>query len=218
MASFNIDRFKSNLDTFGTIQSNKFFVRIGSYKLRDGRSTLTSRQDSELISFRADSVQWPGVNLDTMNTNRYGIGPSQKFPINASFNDITISFIDTKDLVIWHLISEWMSFGIFDFQGVNAGRYVPKYTLEYMKDYSTSIEINIFNNKGADITNDETFIKNAYKEANPVCKVMLNEAYPIALNYNSLNWDNNNSLFKVTTTFTFKNWYTDSPLATQFVT
>lgn len=218
MTSFNIDRFKTNLDTFGTIQSNKFFVRIGSYKLRDGKNILTSRQDSELISFRADSVQWPGVNLDTINTNRYGFGPSQKFPINASFNDITISFIDTKDLVIWHVISEWMSFGIFDFQGANRGTYVPKYTLEYMKDYSTSIEINIFNNKGADITSNQDFIKNPNREALPVGKVMLNEAYPIALNYNSLNWDNNNSLFKVTTTFTFKNWYSDSPLSTIFTT
>ena len=76
---------------------------------------------------------------------------------------------------------------------MNGGeRYVSNaasYLMGYKDGYSTDINIVIYDNTGI-----------------PVKVVTLYEAYPNSMNEIPLDWNNQNSLMKVTIGFTFKEW------------
>lgn len=181
---FNIANFSSHISKLGTLQTNKFIVRLKS-PLMFGPLTV-----NRVYEYRASSVRIPGVNLDTQNVFRYGIGPQQKFPTNVNFSDIDITFLDTADNALWKHFSDWMN-GIFDYTGAAGGRRAT-YGVEYKKYYETEVQIFVFDNDG-NVSN----------------VVVLKEAFPSSLNDVSMSWSENNKLYEFTTRFAFKEWYYD---------
>ena len=102
---------------------------------------------SDLLSFRADSVHIPGVTFETQQTHRFGIGPSQKYPTNVNFNEVSISFIEDRQSTIWKFLNSWIN-GIFQFANPVSPGAVPSYNLQYKDSYSTDITVNLYNNEG----------------------------------------------------------------------
>ena len=181
---FNIARFSAHINNSGTVQTNKFIVRIPPpIILRDGFDVI-----QRSIEYRANSVKVPGVDLDTQNVSRYGVGPSQKFPTNVNFTDVDINFLDTNGNYIWKYFAKWMN-GIFDYTGVSGGNE-PSYKVEYKKYYQTNIEIFVFDNAGSQ-TN----------------AIILKEAFPISLSDVSLSWSENNRLYEFSVRFSFREWF-----------
>ena len=181
---FNIARFSAHINNSGTVQTNKFIVRIPPPIILQNGFEVVQRS----IEYRANSVKVPGVDLDTQNVSRYGIGPSQKFPTNANFTDVDINFLDTNGNYIWKYFAKWMN-GIFDYTGVSGGSQ-PSYKVEYKKYYQTDIQIFVYDNDG-----------------NQTNLIILKEAFPISLSDVSLSWSENNKLYEFSVRFAFKEWF-----------
>jgi hypothetical protein len=173
--AFNISKFQQNILNNGILQTNKFIVEIGKQY-----SNI-----SELINFRAESVNIPGLKLDIASTRRYGIGPIQKIAQNVIFSDIYISFIDDKQNSIWKFLYAWLN-NIFQFTGSSNN---PAYTLSYKDDYISDILIHVFDNQGTEVT-----------------AIRLKEAFPTTLSDVSVSWAENNGIFRTTATFAYTEW------------
>jgi hypothetical protein len=188
---FNIADFSSNLNKHGTIQTNKFIVRIPPPMIF-GPSNI-----DPIIEYRASAVKVPGLSFDFQNNFRYGIGPQQKFPTNMHITDVDVTFIDTARSDIWRRFTKWMN-GIFDITGTSGGSQ-PSYVAEYKAYYETDIRIIIYDNDG--------YISNI---------VVLKEAYPVSLSDVSLSWSDNNRLYQFNVRFAFREWYYDGYNASTF--
>jgi len=182
MAGFNISEFSTKISDRGTLQNNKFFIKISSPAI------LANVYREEDLIFRASSIEIPGVSFEFANSFRYGVGPQQKTPSNPYFNDISVSFIEDDQNRIWKFFSRWTN-EIFNFD--TDRMYVTRYKSEYI---SPNFEIEIFNNEGT-----------------PVTKVILTEAFPSSLGNVGLSWNDKNNLMMVKVVFSFTDWYWGRP-------
>ena len=122
MPGFNINNFKSHINATGTLNSSKYLVNIVTPpgllggNVDNNRATVQNigRQLSDLITFRGDRIRTPGIAFASTNIFRYGIGPSEKKPFNATFSDIGISFIADKNGDLYSFFYSWMNY-IFNF-------------------------------------------------------------------------------------------------------
>lgn len=179
---FNISRFSGNLNRHGTLQTNKFIVRIPPPEI------FNPSQLDPIIEYRANNVRIPGAALDMQRAFRYGVGPEQKFPTNINFTDINVNFVDTQNKDIWKRFSFWFN-GIFDYTGLSGGSQA-SYKTEYKDYYTTDVEIHVFDNEG-----------------NRVNVVVLKEAFPTTLSEVGLSWSENNKLYEFSVGFAFREWY-----------
>jgi hypothetical protein len=187
MVGFNIAEFSSKINERGTIQNNKFLVKISKPTGSTDYFSLSPYKEEDLI-FRAASIEIPGVLFESTNSHRYGIGPQQKTPRNPNFNDISISFIEDERNAIWKFFSSWIN-QIFNFDSDRM--YVARYKSEYI---SPNFEIEVSNNKGI-----------------PVNSIILTEAFPSSLGNVSLSWNDKNNLMMVKVGFSFTDWYWQVP-------
>jgi len=188
---FNIADFSSNLNKFGTIQTNKFLIEIPAPEIL-GPTSL-----DRVIFYRASNVRIPGVTFDFQRVFRYGVGPEQKFPTNVNFTDISINFIDTVNNDIWKRFAIWFN-GIFDFTGRSGGSHA-SYKTEYKDYYATEVRIYVYDN--------EAILRNV---------VVLKDAFPTSLGDVNLSWSDNNKLYEFTVGFAFKEWYYDGYALQEF--
>jgi hypothetical protein len=183
MVGFNIAEFSARINDRGTLQTNKFLVQINN-----------PFQINNDLQFRASNISMPGVSLKYISTYRYGMGPEQKTPINVSFTDLSITFIEDKQNSIWKFFTTWID-SIFKFQPGTNGTTVAgtTYLSLYKDDYISQVmKILIFDNNG-----------------NNVNTINLTQAYPISIGNIELSWAEKSELMKVTVGFTFREWYFD---------
>lgn len=198
---FNVNNFKQNLDFFGYIKNNKFEVFVQAPKfLQNKYMKINERETSikdinNLLRFRIDQVRTPSASLLSIDTSRYGIGPTQKMPYNAQYFDTTFSILLDRNTDLWDFWYNWIN-GIFNFNGeepggnniFNGGR-IPNYTIEYKDEYSTNMMIVIYNDVG------ET-----------VKTINLYEAYPSSMREIQLAWNDNINLMRVAITVTYSSY------------
>jgi hypothetical protein len=198
---FNVNSFKQNLDFFGYIKNNKFEVFVQAPKfLQNKYMKINDRETSikdinNLLRFRIDQVRTPSASLLSIDTNRYGIGPTQKMPYNAQYFDTTFSILLDRNTDLWDFWYNWIN-GIFNFNGeepngnniFNGGR-IPNYTIEYKDEYSTNMMIVIYNDVG------ET-----------VKTINLYEAFPSSMREIQLAWNDNVNLMRVAITVTYSSY------------
>lgn len=180
--TFNIADFSAHINKFGTVQTNKFRVDIGTPAI------LRTVNNADLYQYRASSVRIPGVNFDMQNVSRYGVGPQQRFPTNVNFTDIDVTFVDTNYTALWKYFTIWMN-GIFDYTG-NSGGSQASYRVEYKKNYVADTDIYVYSNSG-DLIN----------------KVTLKESFPVSLGDVNLAWGENSRLYEFTVRFSFREWF-----------
>lgn len=181
MQGFNITQFSSHLRKTGTLQTNKFIVRIVPPKVMGQASDL-----EKLLQFRTEQATVPGVTLDTQNVNRHGMGPRQKFATNVAFSDMPIVFLDDADNTIWKYITLWIN-GAFDFGAAFGSSSL--YMTEYKQNYATDITVEVYDNMGY-----------------PVTAVLLREAFPVDCSEVSLSWGDQGTLFRVAARFAYTSW------------
>lgn len=199
MAGFNIASFSSEIGKTGYLQTNKYLVGFNSPPILqnfviDGKPV---NEIEKMIQIRADSVKIPGIALLMADANRYGIGPVQKMPYNASFTTNSISFIADRKAAIYKYFYTWIN-GIFEFAGATGSIVNGKSTLsrgasyqtEYKDNYTTDLHIYVFDNTGRQIK-----------------EIVMLKAFPESLNEVPMSWNQNNELMKVTVSFTFRDWH-----------
>lgn len=191
---FNISEFSASIAEYGVLQNNKFLVYFASPRSIQDSSYNTqgdsgfSLNTERIIQMRAEQARLPGIVALTKDVNRFGVGVVQKMPFNAQFTDTSITFIADANAEIYKYFYSWIT-SIVDFNGSNTQRGVATYKVGYKDDYATDIQIIVFDNYG-----------------NMVKTVTLYEAYPNTMNDIPLDWNNNNTLMKITVGFTFKEW------------
>ena len=94
---FNVNNFKTSLKDFGYVDNNSFMVYVQPPKILGGNNTGISRN----LSFRIDQVRAPGISIMNLDVNHYGIGPTQKKPVNAQYQEISISMIGDHYCEFW---------------------------------------------------------------------------------------------------------------------
>jgi hypothetical protein len=139
-----------------------------------------------------------------MPVKRHGYGVHEKMPVEATFSDVTFTFISDGYGVNWNFFQQWMNM-IFNYDMRNgidgssqtaqsfSGRQQP-YEIAYKSDYITDVEIIVFNASGSD-----------------VFTIVLRDAYPVALNPIQLNWGDTNDIMRIGISFTFTDWYRKLP-------
>lgn len=199
----NIDTFSSKISGSGYLTTNKFSVIMSPPPILFNASinnTGTTTQINNIandISFRIENIRTPGISLINGDVNRYGVGPTQKQPISAQFSETSISILSDGYGHIWQFWHNWLR-GIFEFTGttrsnVGISNKVPTYTSEYKNNYSTTIQIIIYDLFG-----------------NVIQKINLFEAFPISMNEIGLNWSDRGDLLRLNINLTYTEYTLES--------
>jgi hypothetical protein len=190
--AFNITQFSSHIKATGTLQTNKFLVDITSPA---GSIFSTNFRMNKMMQFRAEQIRIPGLNLGLERVNRYGVGPSQQFPNNVNFQDNNITFLDDGFNSIWKFFSGWMNL-IFSYKSSSNTGSIGAYEVAYKTDYARDMRIRVYDNDGMLVTT-----------------VVMKDSFPVSVGDVDLNWANNNQLFKVNVTFSYREWYIDKGIS-----
>ena len=98
--AFNISDFQSYIGDTGVLQTNKYDVQItldgalGGLGISgsDG-STMGVNESTVDILYRCTNASLPGLSMRTIDSNRFGIGVSEKMPFSANYTDISLTFL-----------------------------------------------------------------------------------------------------------------------------
>jgi hypothetical protein len=165
---------------FGGFLSNLANFNLAGLLGSVGDTVATSSVISQL-RYRIDQIRAPGVSLVSADVQRYGAGTTQKMPVMSQFNEISISMTSDGLGDIWQFWYTWLR-GINEFTGttsslIGVGTSLPSYTTEYKDNYSTTIELIIYDLYG-----------------NPTIKIDLFEAFPTAIRDVPLSWGDQGNL------------------------
>jgi hypothetical protein len=132
----------------------------------------TSRQ----LSFRCESAQLPGRNLDTTQMKIYGV--QESFPTQTTYDNLTLTFLVGDDMKEKIFFDSWLNW------------IQPTLTFDtkYKEDYSVLLRINQYN------------VENKLSMS-----VDLIDAFPIAVNQLDLDWSSD-SVHKLSVTFAYTMW------------
>ena len=197
---FNISSFKANIKDYGYLQTNKYEIYVKPPDVLLNNSIINFLGVSnnvdivKLIKFRTEEVYLPGISIQSADVSRYGIGPTQKFPFNAQFNEIRLTLVSDGYSQIWQFWYHWLR-SVFEFSGADrlrAGNRLPTYTAEYKNNHSSIIQIIVYDNLG-----------------NAIQKINLYEAFPTSMREIPVSWKENNELLKFSIMLTFKEFTLD---------
>jgi hypothetical protein len=180
---FNISTFSAQISDYGFLTPNKFQLIVTPPRIILNDSSEISNQ----LKFRVEGVIAPSINLTLMDVNRYGVGPVQKNPVNATFNTMSLTFVADSYSYIWNFWYQWIQ-QIFGFSGTQDNlsnnrsliNTPASYSLKYKEDYVTNISLQIFDTLG-----------------NISQTINYNQAYPFAISDTQLNWGETNQLLKI---------------------
>jgi hypothetical protein len=205
---FNINSFKTNIVDYGYLPTNKFelFLSPPAILRNSNINTLGTDAPVERIiknhQFRINQIRAPGVNLSVVDNAVYGIGTNQKFPVNAQFNDMSFEIFSDGYGEIWQFWHNWINtiFGFTSTTNAATGQAnkFASYTAKYKDEYSTTIQLRIYDNFGNDIQNFNFF-----------------EAFPISLREVPLSWGASNDMIKLTVGLTYKEHTIDGSSVTK---
>ena len=169
---FNLNRFKSEFVRLDPALTSHFFVTIPA-----------GGKQSSLVSFSCAGADLPGVTFNTTEARRYGVGPTYSYPTSNVLTDVQFSFMCDSTGIIQDYFHQWMN-RIFEY---NLDADLP-YTSAYLRDYATTLTIELFNRK-----------KNVYYTFELV------DAYPFAVGNAQLSWEGS-TLMRLPVSFKFKTY------------
>lgn len=133
--------------------------------------------DPATLALRCESATLPGRTLATSDLRIYG--PTEKYPYQSTYEDVTLTFIVTSSMIEKTLFSTWLDH-------INS----PKtWNFEYKSNYVTDILITQY-----DTSNREMH------------EVKLIEAFPISINQLDLDWSSDAPYHKLSVVFAFTYW------------
>jgi hypothetical protein len=196
---FNIAAFKSHVEKTGHLKNNQFevFVQLPlifqNTSLNNNGVSANLKTIGDSLRYRVEQVRAPGINLLSSEINRYGIGPTQKMPHSAQFNEITLSILVDGSAELWQFWYNWIR-SVFEFNGNESSRVgqanrIPTYTTEYKENYSSIVMIVIYDNFG-----------------NTIQRINLFEAFPTAIREIPLFWGDSQNLMKLSVSLSFSEY------------
>jgi hypothetical protein len=138
---------------------------------------LQQAVDSRTMSLRCESAVLPGRTLATSDLRIYG--PSEKFPYQSTYEDVSLTFIVTGSMIEKTLFDNWLN-------QINPQN---SWNFNFKSDYVTDISITQY-----DQADNEIHIVN------------LVEAFPISVNQLDLDWGSDAPYHKLTVTFAYTYW------------
>jgi hypothetical protein len=194
--AFDIDQLKSNIESQGYIKNNAFEVLITPPQILQNRAINnlgTSTPTKEIVDnlrFRIEQVRAPGIALISSDVNRYGVGPTQKVPVTAQFQETTFSILCDGFGDIWQFWNNWIR-GIFEFNGIDSARVgnasqFASYLNDYKSRYSTTMEIFVYDMFG-----------------NLINRINLYEAFPTSLREVNLAWNDTQNLMRLSVSIAY---------------
>lgn len=133
--------------------------------------------DSQTLSLRCENAQLPGRSISTGDLRIYG--PSEKYPYQSSYEDITLTFIVGGAMLEKTLFNEWMNY-------INPTQH---WNFEYKKNYVSDIIVTQY-----DISDNE------------IHNVKIVDAFPVSVTQLDLDWSNDSSYHKLNVTFAYTYW------------
>ena len=133
--------------------------------------------DSQTLSLRCENAQLPGRTISTGDLRIYG--PSEKFPYQSAYEDITLTFIVGGAMLEKTQFNEWM----------NLINPTENWNFEYKENYVSDIIVTQYDMSDNEIHN-----------------VKIIDAFPIAVNQLDLDWSNDNTYHKLNVTFAYTYW------------
>lgn len=210
--AFNINNFKTNIQNYGYLPSNKFELFLSPPSMLRG-SNLNNPSGKESTietimrnhAFRIDQIRAPGINLAVVDNAPYGIGTNQKFPVNAQFNDLSFEVYSDGYGEIWQFWHNWLNM-IFGFTSKTNPNDTPgkvsefaKYTTKYKDEYATTMQLRIYDNFGNNIQNFNFY-----------------DAFPISLREVPLSWGATNDMIRLTIGISYKEHTIDNSSITKY--
>lgn len=177
MSGFNINSFKQNISDYGYLYTNAFEVFIATPQtifnslVGETGTQVPTQRIAQNLKFRIDQVRIPGSSLMTTDINRYGLGATQKMPINSQFQEVSFSMIADEYGEIWNYWYQWIR-AVNDANGTE--NKLPTYKVEYKDQYSTVMQIVMYDHYG-----------------NAINKVNLFEAFPTSIREIPMSWGDN---------------------------
>ena len=192
---FNIDSFKSNLQSHGYLKRNSFEVGVQTPNFMTGGNVLNNNSETGLetiknmLKFRIDQVSLPGVSIISGDTPVYGIGPTQKMPYGAFFHDISFSVLLDKKAELYDFWYNWVRY-VFEFNGSESpGLRTPGFTTRYKDDYSSMMQIVVYDDEG-----------------NIAKRINLYEAFPSSVREVPISWNDNGDLLRIAVSITYSHF------------
>lgn len=206
---FNIQTFKSVLNgNDGILRNNYFEVVFLPPPILNGSFEGAMFQE---LSFYAEQVGIPGVNLSSHDVRRYGYGPIEKRPIGHTFTDCNMTFIHDAKTRGYDVFYKWimavspfnMSNGIDTPVSTTGSQNRPPFLMNYKSDYITDLQIRIFNGQGK---YGDTPVETSESQE-PIMVVILKEAFPISLADQQFAWSEMNNYARYTIQFAYHDWH-----------
>lgn len=186
---FNLNNFKTNIRDFGYLNNNNFAVLVQTPNLLRGAllnnqgTDGSTNQIARNMSFRIDQVRAPGISIESSEVSRYGVGPIQRQPIGAAFQELYFSILCDQYSEIWQYWYNWSRL-VFEYNGVNGS--APSYSANYKEDYSSIVQIQMYDKFG-----------------NIIQKINMFQSFPTSMREVQLNWaDGNLTKLNIAMSFT----------------
>ena len=155
--------------------------RSGFAKANRYTVQLPATSNGQAMNVMCDSVTWPGRQISTVEI--YTDMKANKAAYAFIPDDVTISFVMSNDWSAWNYLHDWHKRVIGNIEGDNG------YRVNFKADYQRQIVI---------IHNDES--------ENDRKLVVLKGAFPTTLSSMELSNQNENTVLRVTATFSYENW------------
>jgi len=148
----NIKEFKSAVHKYDLERPNLFEVTFAIPSLLrnygNGPLYINKTENGRLLSLFCRSANLPGLNIQTADTIRYGIGPAIKMPVRGSLNDISLTFMNDSNSYIYGFFYSWMTmiYPQSQISPITPGAD-QTYQHPFKKEYQTNMEIAVYHGK-----------------------------------------------------------------------
>lgn len=196
--SFNINQFKSTVDSLGIMRTNKFLVDFPVPRKIAG--TVPQAAGGRNLSLYCKAAPLPGLGILTQDIYRYGMGPIERRPYGVVVNDIMFQFYVDGENMIRNWFRNWVRL-ILNPDSTNgvtskwAQTGQSWYEFSYKEDYAVDIRITTFDQEGF-----------------PVISIVLVEAYPNFIGDIQQDWQEKHQHMIMPVAFTFRDWYEEPQL------
>lgn len=187
--SFNISRFKSELNSVGGPARPSLFELIvspigGGIQDLDSDVSLNPRS----FSFFCTTVTVPGISFDTVEDTKIGM-LNKTIPLKVRKEPLSTVFMVDSDHKILNFLHQWSQKVI---NHGNAGGIIGNdqmpYELGYKTDYATRLVVRHYSTEG---------LEDKYYE------IILDNAFPTIIGELSLSWETSNSYLTIPVSFVY---------------
>lgn len=182
--AFNISEIRSSISELGIQKTAHFACSIMLPPSISGRSM-------DYTLHRVNSVNLPGFNLSTDDIRHKGFGLSEKRPIQAGYEDVSVTLIADGKGEMLDSLMEWMELIYPTNTETHSDSNVEYF--EYPSNYYGGLEIYVYDIAGKKHT--------TYTLVNP---------FPYVLGAVQMGWENTDSLMMIPISFAYRSFKRNS--------